>query len=264
MTLADYESQLFGYRTSVSWQTFAADLAVQLARDTAFKIVLIFLALAAIETAVPFAWQLFGREARARFGRGAVVSALSAIAILGSVRLAMQALASLFPRAAMIRGFYIPESVTVPLPSLIDLAQALYSTLTSTGAIAMAAVAIASLPRKRGLAAAITIGIIFCATLDPGVTTIETPLMLIRAAVTAVTLWLIARFVLNGNVLAWPLAIFLAELLPGALFLLQNHRFDLRMHAVIELAVAATIVAFCAAKALGSPGGRARELTAES
>ncbi|MGZ7032524.1 MAG: CPBP family glutamic-type intramembrane protease, partial [Thermoanaerobaculia bacterium] len=247
LALAGYESHLFGYSTSISWQTFTADLTVSLVREVALKIVIIFLALAAIETAVPFAWQLVSPEGRRRFGRSAVMSAVTAIAVVGTVRAALAAISTMFPRAAMLRGFNVPPSVEVAVPSLIDLAQALYTTLITSGAVAMAAVGIASFPRKRGLTAAIVLTVIFCATLDPGATMAETPLMLLRAAVMAATLWLVARFVLNGNILAWPLAIFTAELLPSAIFLLQNHRTDLRAHAIVEIALVAAVLIWSAA-----------------
>ena len=252
-SIAGLESAQFGYATSIAWSTFKADLAVSLVRSIAVKLVGIFLALAAIETAVPFARRLFSSEARARFGRSAIVAAVAAIAIIGVVRTTFEQIAAAAPRFATVRGFHVPETVSMTLPSIIDVAQAIYLTLIASGALAMAAVAIRSFPKKRGFAAAIVIAVIFCASIDPGVTMIETPLMLLRAAALAATLWLVGRYVLNGNILAWPVALFLAELVPNALFLLQNHRLDLRVNAIAEL-----IVVTLAVIALAAPSPRMR------
>ena len=256
-SLAGYESALFGYSTSISWKTFTADLTVSLVRSIAVKIVGIFLALAAIETAVPFAAQLASREGRARFGRNAVVSAFAAIAILGVVRAAFDMIATLAPRLARFGGFHVPESVSLPLPAAVDAGQAIYSMLLLSGAIAMASIAIASFPQRYRVP--VLLAVIFCASVDSGVTMTETPLMLLRAVVMTVTFWLIARFILDGNLLAWPLAIFVAGLLPDALFLLQNHRADLRVNGIVELVI---IVAVCAL--LGLPRDEGRGMRNES
>ena len=48
----------------------------------------------------------------------------------------------------------------------------------------------------------------------------------------------------SNAVLAWPLAIFLAELVPSAVFLMQNQRFDLRVHGAVEIAIVVGILAW--------------------
>ena len=70
--------------------------------------------------------------------------------------------------------------------------------------------------------------------------------MLLRSLATAATLWFVARFVLDSNLLAWPLAIFVADLVPSALFLLQNHRVDLRVNAAVEILIVLAVCAFVA------------------
>ena len=252
-SFAGLESAQFGYATSIAWSTFQADLAVSLVRSIAVKIVGIFLALAAIDTVVPFARRAFSAEARARFGRSAIVSAVAAIAIIGTARAIVAQISAAAPRFATLRGFQVPQTVALAFPAVIDIAQALYITLIASGALAMAAVAIGSFPKKRGFATAIVIAILFCASLEPSVTLPETPLMLFRAILLAAALWVAGRYVLNGNALAWPLAIFLGELVPSALFLLQNHRLDLRANGIAELIVVTLVIT-----ALAAPSPRVR------
>ena len=79
---------------------------------------------------------------------------------------------------------------------------------------------------------------IFGTSLDAGSTAAEMPLMLLRSITLALVVWTIGRFVLNGNALAWPLAIFLAIALQNAAALDQN-RSDLRMNAIVILIGAA-------------------------
>ena len=51
--------------------------------------------------------------------------------------------------------------------------------------------------------------------------------MLAHALATALVAWLIARFVLDANPLAWPLTAFLMTLLQAAATMFGNHRPDL-------------------------------------
>ena len=93
----------------------------------------------------------------------------------------------------------------------------------------------------------IAIAALFCATIDPGTTPSHMPLMIAQAAAVALTTWIAARFILNGNVLAWPLTIFTALALQSAAGLAQNSRADLRMHTIVILvAVAAALIAVAA------------------
>jgi hypothetical protein len=48
--------------------------------------------------------------------------------------------------------------------------------------------------------------------------------------------WLLGRYVLNGNPLAWPLMVFLALALQTAAVLLGNQRFDLLANGIALLA----------------------------
>jgi hypothetical protein len=61
--------------------------------------------------------------------------------------------------------------------------------------------------------------------------------------------WLIARFVLDANPLAWPLAMFLTAILQTAAMLMHNHRPDLFANGVALLVFAAIALAFVARRA---------------
>ena len=66
---------------------------------------------------------------------------------------------------------------------------------------------------------------------------------ILTSAALAVVAWVIARFVLDGNPLAWPLAAFTISLLESAASMAQNHRADLQVQAWIVFAIAmATLI----------------------
>ncbi|MGZ8798152.1 MAG: hypothetical protein ACXW2F_12470, partial [Thermoanaerobaculia bacterium] len=55
--------------------------------------------------------------------------------------------------------------------------------------------------------------------------------------------WTIARYVLDGNPLAWPIAAFTTSLIESGSSMLQNHRADLQLQGGMVLAVAlATLI----------------------
>src|SRR5947207_2840784 len=55
---ASFETTLFEYNTSVRWETFRAGLAVDVARDAALRIGILFLAFVIIDAALPYAFEL--------------------------------------------------------------------------------------------------------------------------------------------------------------------------------------------------------------
>src|SRR5437762_5121172 len=264
---ASYEDNLFGYNTSVNWHTFRGDMFVSIVRDLGVRIGLLFIAFAAIDAAIPFAYDLLRREARARFGRSAAIAAITTVSLLAIVRGVIQLLSQRFPAAASV-SMMLPEGVAQPMPSLIAIGEAIYNAVIASGIVASLVVSLRSMssgarapspalagegagapPSRRrwwtgDLAA---IAALFCVTIDPGTTPSHMPLMIAQAAAVALTTWIAARFILNGNVLAWPLTIFTALALQSAAGLAQNSRTDLRMHAIVILvAVAAALIAVAA------------------
>ena len=192
--VARSESLLFGYSTSTAWETFRISLATAFIRDAGLQIGLIFLALAGLEAAVTYAPGILSAEGRARFGRSAVVAALTAIAALA---------------IALIEG-----------------GQAISGTIIFAAAVAL------YLHALRRKAALVTIVVVFCASIDPLATPTQVPLMLIRGLVVAALVWVLARYVLGANPLAWPLFAFVAATLQTASVLVENHRPDLLANAL--------------------------------
>jgi len=124
--------------------------------------------------------------------------------------------------------------------------QALLTAIYLCGAIALFANAFHSAP-KRWLAPALTIGAIFCISLDAHASAAELPLSLFRAAAFALAAWLIARYILDDNPLAWPLALFTGSAVQSALDMLGNHRADLQANGIALLAVVVLLIVFIAA-----------------
>jgi hypothetical protein len=82
-----------------------------------------------------------------------------------------------------------------------------------------------------------TMLIIFCVTIDSSATLQELPMTIVTSAALAAVVWVIARFILDGNPLAWPLTAFTVSLLESAASMAQNHRADLQAQAWIVFAV---------------------------
>lgn len=226
--VARYEEMLFGYNTSVAWATFSVGLFTSVVRNIGLQLGLLFLALATLESAVPYALSILRREGRARFGRNAVVAALTAIAIAVTAGIALDWLGTVMPKRISLG---IDSALVTPWPALINGSQSLVAAIIISGAAAMYALSV------RKYAAAITVTAVFLALLDPSVTPAEAPLMLLGALTAAALVWLLGRYVLNGNPLAWPLAIFLALILQIAAELLRNQRADLIANGIALLAL---------------------------
>jgi membrane protease YdiL (CAAX protease family) len=224
--LSDTESLLFGYSTTVAWQTFIVGVLTSFVRDVGLQFGLMFLALAGVDAAMPHALQK-------RNGKSAAVAAITAVAIVAVLLVAMQFVAHAFPWSASV-DVSAPNVVATPVPALFEGAQSLFGAILVACAIALYSIA---LPPKHG--GVLTIVAIFLAMLDPLVTARQAPLMLAHALAIAVTVWVVAKYVLNGNALAWPLAFFLASTLQTASVLLDNQRTDLLANAIALIAIAA-------------------------
>jgi hypothetical protein len=224
----------------VAWETFRVRLLTEFVRNVGLQAGLLFLALASLEAAVPYALSLARREGRARFGRGAAVAAVTALAILTIASVVRDWLDVLFPRAAQV-SLVVPGAIATPWPSLIDGSQAIVAALIVSGAVALYPLA---LRRYTGL---VTIAAVFCAVVNPAVTASEAPAMLARAAVLAVLVWAVARYVLDANPLAWPLFIFIALTVQTAAVLVSNQRTDLIAHGVALLVFAAAAIVWSGA-----------------
>jgi membrane protease YdiL (CAAX protease family) len=236
---ARLELMLFQYSTSVAWETFRVDMITAFVRDVGMQLGVLFLALAGVEAAIPYALSLVTPEARARFGRSAAVAAITAVAIAIVLSATQQIVARAVPSAASV-SLTAPAEVATPLPAVLETLQALFGAIVFSGAVAL----FSSVLRQH--AAPITIGAIFLAMLDPTVMWSQAPLMLAGALAVAIVAWVVARHVLDGNPLAWPLAVFLFSVLQAAKMLLQNHRPDLQANGIALLVFAAAAILWVA------------------
>ena len=233
---AQYESLLFGYSTSVAWETFRVSLLTKFVTDVGLQVGLIFLALAGLEAAVPYALSVATAAGRARFGKSAVIAALTAISALVIAGVAARFVAHAMPWVGEV-DITVSDDVATLLPALTEGGNALTAAVIVSGAVALYALAL-----KRW-AAPITIAALFLVSLDPLATARQAPVMLARALVVAVLAWVVARYVLGRNPLAWPLFVFMTLTLQTASALARNGRPDL-------LANALALVVFAAAAAV--------------
>ena len=232
---ARYESTLFGYSTSIAWRTFRIGQVVDFIREAGLVIGGLFLALAGLFAAVPYARGVLTREGRARFGASAVMAALTAIAAIVIASVAGAFVTHWMPSQATV-SISAPEDAAIPFPALVETGSALTGAILLSGMVALYAVAL------RRYTMAITIAAIFCSMLDPLATTSQTPVMLVRALAGAVLIWVLARYVLNGNPLAWPLFAFLLLTLHTASVLLSNTRVDLIANGIAAIVFAAMAI----------------------
>lgn len=230
-----YESLLFGYSTSVAWETFRVSLITKFVTDVGLQVGAIFLALAALEAAVPYALNVVTAEGRARFGKSAVVAALTAIGVLVLADTATRVAAHAMPWIGEVT-LAAPREVATLLPSLTEGGNALTSAIVVSAAIALYALAL------QRWAAPITIVAVFLATLDPLATMQQAPAMLVRSLLVALIVWGLARYVLGANPLAWPLFVLIGSLLQTAAVLARHSRPDLLANALALVIFAAAAV----------------------
>jgi membrane protease YdiL (CAAX protease family) len=234
---AHWELTIFDYNTSITWQTFLTNQTINTIRNVGLHLGVIFLSVAALAAAYPEAFYLARRDSRARLGRSAVIATLTTISIAILFRIAEQALALRFPAYASMHGLNAPDFVAIPLPGLIGILSTILRTLIISAVLGLFLLALRSFTSRPWLPAAIGTIAIFLAALDSSANVQQTPLMLALAAVTATLAWLVIRYVLGGNLLAYPLTIAVALLLGNGADLLQNHRGDLTVNGVVEIVV---------------------------
>jgi membrane protease YdiL (CAAX protease family) len=237
---------LFGYATSEQWQTFITFDLTQTLFGTALRLGGIFLAVAALDVAYPHAAELWRRGARARTGRAALVAALTAIAIVVVYRAGLAFLAQQFPSMISVDRLNVPPWVAIPLPALWLTGTAIVTALMISGATALFVHAIRSFGYARWIGDAVAVGILFCISLDSGVTVEQLPLAVAGALAGSLMVWALVRFVLGANLLAYPLALLLAQLGAGAALLLQNHRVDLTANGIAMIVIALAVAMWTA------------------
>ena len=234
--LSQYESRLFDYRTDVLWNTFVVGLVTDLVRTAGLQILMLFIAIAGVLAAFPNAITAFSREGARGVGRAATIATLAAISLFVAGRELMRLIVRQFPSLVAVRDISIPDSVALPMPALFELASAIFEAVLFSGAVALFIAAVRTW-EKKWLAPAVTMFLVFCVSLDSSVTASELPLMIITRLILAVMVWVIGWYILDGNVLAWPLAAFTAAVFQSGMALAQNDRADLRLNAAILFAI---------------------------
>jgi len=181
-----------------------------------------------------------------RFGRSALLAALAALAIALIQRIALQVLAQAVPSIAGLEGISVPAGVALPLPAFLDVGSAVIRGLELSAAAGLFVFALRGMPGKAWARDAVAIAAMFCVSLDSSVSAVRLPFTLIDALTLAVAVWIVVRFVLRDNLLAYPAAGALAILLGNAATLLQNHRIDLTANGIADLVAAAVLMAWLA------------------
>jgi membrane protease YdiL (CAAX protease family) len=241
-----WELTLFEYNTSITWQTFITNQSINIIRNVGLHLGAIFLAVAGLAAAYPEAFQLARRDSRARLGRSAAIAALTAISVAVLFRIAEQAIALRFPALTSVHGLNAPEFVAIPLPALLGIASTIIRTLMVCAVFGLFMLALRGFTARPWLPATIATIAIFLAALDASANLKETPLMLFSAAVTAALAFILIRYILGTNLLAYPLTIAVALLLGNGADLLQNHRPDLTVNGIVEIVVAVALLLWAA------------------
>jgi hypothetical protein len=236
---AKWETLLFGYGTSTAWDAFRIALATDFLRDLGMRVAVAFLGIAGLTAVVPYALDLWKREGRRRLGRSAVVAALTAVAILVVVDVASGWAAHQWPEVATVSFSVAPDPGMI-LPGPIRAGEALWAAIVVSAAVALYRAAVAK------YAGPITIAAISFAMIEPQADGAALPLMLTGAIVAALVVWVIARYVLHHNLLAWPMAVFLAVILDSATTILRNSRPDMLANGFFLIAVAAAVTVWTA------------------
>jgi len=242
IAIVRFRASLFTYPTSISWETFVNSQVISAFVVSGFLIGLLFLALAGIEASYPQALDRVRREGRARFGRSALVAALTAFGAVTIVRIALQWLVRMFPAVAPPGGVDLSPWLNMSDPSLLAIGEALGIAIVLSGFVALFVTGVRGMPRADRYGDAVAVVAIFLVFLNPGTRGREAPLMLLSAAVFAGLAWFLVRYVLRDNLLAYPVAAAMVMLLTSAASMLQNHRSDLTVNAVIVI-VAAVVLA---------------------
>jgi len=243
--LANPDAELFSYNTSTGWDTFLTNLTIDAGRTTVLQLALIFLSLVAIEAVYPFVPALLTRAGRARFGRTGVAGALTALGVVVAVRTALRIIAQYFPQALSISPPALPGSLAISWAAPLDAGQALIHAVEASAVVALFALTMRSMNR-RWLPPLLTILTVFFIALDASVRMPEVPLAIAAALTAAILAWVVPRYVIRDNLLAYPAAAFIATLAQSASTLLQNHRPDLRVNGIAEVVVIAAVVLWLA------------------
>jgi membrane protease YdiL (CAAX protease family) len=224
--LASLDSLAANYDTTIAWQTYLISATIAMVTRIAFQGLLIFLSIAAIDTAYPFAVELFRRSGLRRFGRDAARRALAALAIPVCASLLNRWVSAHWTSASMISSPAIPAAVSIALPAVVLFLQAIVRTLFACAVLAMLSVSIRGSEKIFRWWPALTFVVLVATFIEPDATMRQLPLTLTTSCIMALAIVLALR-VLGTNLLAWPVAIFVTLVAEDAVDMLGNQRRDL-------------------------------------
>ena len=240
-TVIGWESALFSYNTAIAFDTFRFRMVIEAVRNAGVVALLTFLSMAGLQLVAPYAPRVFGRDSRARFGRAALVSALTAVALAVVVVAALQYAEMTIFRSSLSIGSVSPSPELVePFPALFETSSALMLTLFVTAGAALYASAMSTASRP-WVPPLITSLLVFCLLFDSSASLNEAPWAIAQAAIAAATVWIAARHIIGANPLAWPMTIFTALTLSTIATLLHHHRVDLRANAIALMVMLAIV-----------------------
>lgn len=237
-----WKLSLFNYATAIQWDTFVIGQIITAVRNTGLQIGALFLAFAGIEVGYPHALDWFRSEGRRRFGRDALLAALTVLAIGTIFRIGFQLLARAFPAYAGVGGLSVPDSVAIPIPAFLDIGAAIIRAVGVSAAVGLFIVALRAMPGRHWIRDVVAVAALFCVSLDTDINAKRLPLVVLSAAVGAVLAWLLVRFILRRNFLAYPITVALGLLIQSAATLLQNGRGDLVANGIVDAIAALFLV----------------------
>lgn len=226
-TASSLDQLYLNYDTSIQWQTFLVSLAVALFMKVALQTLMVFLAIAAIDSSIPAAAALMSDRGVRRFGRSAAVASLTAMAVAAAVAGLTALIESRFPQLADVSSLSVSNVVAAHSIAMVGFLQAVQRAVLGSAAVAMYAAAFGSRQLKRW-AAPLTICALTLAALDSGITARQLPLSLLTAVLPAATLYFIVRYVLARNLPAYPLALVVSFSVEAGVQMLRNNRSDLQ------------------------------------
>jgi hypothetical protein len=178
------------------------------------------------------------------------------------VRTLLRILAQHFPNALSVSAPALPGTLAISWAAPLDIGQALIYAIVASAVVALFTLTLRSMNR-RWLPPVLTMLTVFFFQLDPSAKGAQLPLTIAGALIAAILAWVVPRCVIRDNYLAYPAAAFIATLASSASLLLQNHRADLRVNAIIELIIVLAAILWLTIGARTSrPHARADETSA--
>ncbi|HXI14249.1 MAG TPA: type II CAAX endopeptidase family protein, partial [Thermoanaerobaculia bacterium] len=236
--LSDLDLLLSRYDTSIAWETFVVGMVVGLFMRATLQLLLIFLALAVLDALIPSARKMATKAALGSSGGSAALAAIGAIAFTIAIQLLLSMVTARWPAAVTLSSFTVPSFVATTLPLLTTFWNALFAAIIGS-AILAAIAGSRDIPLLRGWRLeTFVLGALFLTNLDSSVRPDQLPLMLVESAVVVVTAFVVVRYLLGSNLLAYPVMIFLTVLLRTAAAMLQNQRSDLQIQGWSLIAIA--------------------------